>query len=315
MSTIFKWDKKDMDALLATCETDGIFPYIEKYMPAPSRVLESGCGAGRYVKYLHDRGWDVVGLEWDKEAVDMIRNYWPECTAVQGDSANSPFEENSFDGVISLGVIEHWIDGPQAPLKDIYRILKPGGLAIITAPCLNTIRKIKKVTWWNEIVSENNATMRWLRKDGEVPNRKNKEYLYWPYPTYGDFFEYRFTKKEFIDEISKAGFRVIEHSPIAVVDGLYHELNPGKKLIKYEDRQFKLSPAAKILQKSLSLAPFTYTHHQLAIVVKEELPRKSRETKSQSPVRRKSANVAHKGSAQEKTRTRKNNAHNIEKSS
>jgi SAM-dependent methyltransferase len=123
--------------LLATCETDGIFPYIQKYMPAPSKVLESGCGAGRYVKYLADRGWDVIGLEWDQEAVDMIKAYWPEAKAVQGDSANSPFAENTFDGIISLGVIEHWIDGPSAPLHDIYRVLKPGAYAIVTAPCLN----------------------------------------------------------------------------------------------------------------------------------------------------------------------------------
>lgn len=274
MSTIFKWDKKDMDALLETCETDGIFPYVKKYMPAPSRVLESGCGAGRYVKYLYDRGWDVVGLEWDQEAVDMIKSYWPECNAVQGDSANSPFKDNSFDGVISLGVIEHWIDGPQAPLKDIYRILKPGGTAIITAPCLNTVRKVKKATWWNELVTERKATKNWRKNNGAKPNRTNQDFLYWPYPTYGEFFEYRFTKKQFYDEIKKTGFDIVEHQPIAIIDGLYHELNPGKKIVKYEDRQFKVSPAGKVLHKALSAAPFTYTHHQLAIVVKPGKPEK-----------------------------------------
>jgi SAM-dependent methyltransferase len=277
MSTIFKWDKNDMESLLATCETDGIFPYIEKYMPAPSRVLESGCGAGRYVKYLHDRGWDVIGLEWDQEAVDMIKSYWPETTAVQGDSANSPFPANYFDGIISLGVIEHWIDGPSAPLKDIYRTLKPGAAAIITAPCLNTVRRFKKAVWWNELLNNKEATKNWRTNKGIEPNRLQPEFKFFPYPTYGEFFEYRFTKKQFIDAIKQEGFEIVEHRPIAVIDGLYHELNPGQKLIKYENRQFVPTRTGKALHQTLSLAPFTHSHHQLAIVRKplKQSPKKS----------------------------------------
>lgn len=268
MSTIFKWDEKDMDALLATCETDGVFPLIQKYMPAPARVLESGCGAGRYVKFLHDRGWDVTGLEWDQESVDMVKKYWPEVKAVQGDSANSPFKDNYFDGIISLGVIEHWIDGPSAPLKDIYRTLKPGGVAIITAPCLNTVRKTKKLLWWNEFVSEKSSTKSWLKNGGQKPNRLNKKYLFWPYPTYGEFFEYRFTKKEFISSIKDTGFEVLEHSPIAIIDGMYHELNPRKAFVKYDNRQFIVTRTGRILNSLFSKIPFFHSHHQVAIVRK-----------------------------------------------
>lgn len=268
MSTIFKWDRKEMDNLLATCETDGIFPYIEKYMPAPSRVLESGCGAGRYVKYLHDRGWDVVGLEWDKDAIDMVKEHWPDVKTVQGDCADSPFKADYFDGIISLGVIEHWTDGPHAPLHDIYRTLKPGAAAIITAPCLNTVRKTKKALWWNELVTSRKDTKAWLKKTGEKPNRLKKEYKYWPYPTYGEFFEYRFTKKQFLDAIAEEGFEIVEHAPIAVIDGLYHELNPGQRFIKYKNRQFYPTKTGNIMHRLLSPMPFVYTHHQLAIVRK-----------------------------------------------
>lgn len=268
MSTIFKWDKADMEALLATCETDGIYPYILKYMPAPSKVLESGCGAGRYVKYLADRGWDVVGLEWDQEAVDMIKSYWPECKAVQGDSADSPFPDNTFDGIISLGVIEHWIDGPSAPLHDIYRVLKPGGYGIVTAPCLNRVRRIKKALWWNELVNQREAARNWRKNGGPKPNRLDKKFLYFPYPTYGEFFEYRFTTKQFKNAIKQEGLELVEHQPIAVIDGLYHELNPKNKLVTYENRQFVVSPMGKLLHKTLSAWPFTHTHHQLAIVRK-----------------------------------------------
>ena len=254
--------------LLATCETDGLFPLIEKYMPKPAKVLESGCGAGRYVKYLHDRGWDVTGLELDKGTVDMVRKHWPELNIVLGDAADSPFKANTFDGIISLGVIEHWTEGPETPLAEIYRTLKPGGTALINAPVLNTVRKLKKTLWWNELTTDRSATKAWLRNGGNSPNRRKKEYKYWTYPTYGEFFEYRFTTKEFANAIKKAGFEIIEHRPIYEVDGLYHELNPKQMFVKYEKKQFILNTPGKVLNKTLSLVPFMHSHHQMAIVRK-----------------------------------------------
>lgn len=292
MSTIFKWDEKDMEALLATCETDGIFPLIQEHMPAPARVLESGCGAGRYVKYLHDRGWDVIGLEWDQDAVDIIKKHWPEVKAVQGDSANSPFEDNYFDGIISLGVIEHWVEGPEAPLKDIYRTLKPGGAAIITAPCLNTVRRLKKATWWNEYVNEREATRNWRKNNGPKPNRLQPHYKYFPYPTYGEFFEYRFTKKQFIDAIKQEGFEIIDHSPIAVIDGMYHELNPSQRLVKYENRQFVPTRSGKVINSTLSRVPFFHSHHQVAIVRKPGNSNKAAKQASTKPRKKTTAKKA-----------------------
>lgn len=275
MSTLFSWTKKDMKELLATCETDGLLPYIEKYMPKPSKVLESGCGAGRYVKYLHDRGWDIIGLELDKPTVEMVKKHWPELRIVLGDAADSPFKANTFDGIISLGVIEHWTEGPQTPLAEIYRTLKPGGVALINAPVMNYVRRLKKFLWWNEIMSERQATIGWRKHGGQPPNRRKKEYKYWVYPTYGDFFEYRFTTNEFTNALNKAGFEIVECKPIYQIDGLYHELNPKKMFVKYEKKQFIVNPAGKVINSILSLIPFAHPHHQMAIVRKPKITKKS----------------------------------------
>ena len=120
MSTIFQWNPADIKALLETCETDGLLPLILKYMPKGADVLESGCGLGRYVKYLEDKGWHTVGLEWSQETLKAMHGVWPELKVVMGDAANSPFPENIFDGVLSLGVVEHWSEGLEATLRDIY---------------------------------------------------------------------------------------------------------------------------------------------------------------------------------------------------
>ena len=112
--------------------------------------------------------------------------------------------------------------------------------------------------------------MNWRKNGGAAPNRTLKKYRYWPYPTYGDFFEYRFTKKEFIDNIKSQGFEVVEHNPIAVIDGIYHELNPRQRFVKYENLQFKPTFFGSLMQNAFSLIPFFHPHHQVAIVRKPQ---------------------------------------------
>lgn len=268
MSTVFNWDKNDINNLLASCKTDGIYTYIKKYIPKDAPVLESGCGLGRYVRFLKDRGWDTVGLEINNKAVKEVNNYWPDLKIICGDSANSPFKANYFGGVISLGVIEHWVDGSNAPLNDIYRTLKPGGVAVITVPCMSTIRKIKKIFWWNELVKNKSSFKSWIFKNDQKPNRLIKNYLYSVYPYYGDFFEYRLTKKEFKLAVEGAGFNIIAQNPSAVIDGLYHELNPKYIFVTFKDWKFYPNILGRLMNASLSTIPFFHPHMQLIVAQK-----------------------------------------------
>lgn len=56
-----------------------------------------------------------------------------------------PYTDNSIRGYISLGVIEHFIDGPDKALSEAYRILQPGGIAIITTPSISWTVFVRKV--------------------------------------------------------------------------------------------------------------------------------------------------------------------------
>lgn len=268
MSTVFKWNDNDIENLLKSCETDGLLPYIEKYFPKKSKVLESGCGLGRYVRYMQDRGWKMTGLEIDPDAIKAVKKYWPDLKFVEGDASASPFKDNSFDGIISLGVIEHWPEGPEAPLADMYRTLAPGGVALITVPCLNSVRKAKKLIWWNELMKDKPSRDRWLKNKDQKPNRLNKKYKFFTHPSYGQFFEYRFTKKQFRNAIEQAGFEVVEHRPSAIIDGLYHELNPKEKLVKFKDWEFSPTTIGSKVNNVLALAPFFHPHMQLIIARK-----------------------------------------------
>ena len=96
-------------------------------------VLEVGCGAGFEVWYLaHHFGSDAWGIDVS------AREGWPALRGehvhlIEGDmAADHGLAPNSFDRAISSTVWEH-ITHPEAALRELYRVLKPGGLAWIRA--------------------------------------------------------------------------------------------------------------------------------------------------------------------------------------
>lgn len=93
------------------------------------RVLECGCGMGRFIEVLAKAGADVVGVDYSS-AVDAsfsnLRDY-PNVTIIQADLFNLPFEEGAFDFVFSNGVLHHTPDTKKA-LFAIAPYTKAGGV-------------------------------------------------------------------------------------------------------------------------------------------------------------------------------------------
>jgi len=111
-----------------------IFSMLDKYLPAVKgqlRLLDVGCGTGvnlkRLEKYGHATGVDIV-----EEAVKFsrLRN----CKDVlKIDKGILPFNNNTFDVITVLDVIEH-VDDDYAALCDYYRVMKDEGILLITVP-------------------------------------------------------------------------------------------------------------------------------------------------------------------------------------
>jgi SAM-dependent methyltransferase len=95
------------------------------------RILDVGCGTGTMVGHLGRYG-DAGGVEASPEAVAFCHERGVP-GVVQATGETLPFADASFDLVTALDVIEHIEDDGQA-LREMRRVLEPGGRALITVP-------------------------------------------------------------------------------------------------------------------------------------------------------------------------------------
>lgn len=93
------------------------------------RVLDLGCGSGVYSSFLCQTSNDYIGIDLSNEAVDLARKRGLE--AVVGLAEELPFREGEMDYVFTTEVIEH-VESPLDMLKEINRVLKPGGCGLLT---------------------------------------------------------------------------------------------------------------------------------------------------------------------------------------
>jgi SAM-dependent methyltransferase len=106
-----------------------------------SKVLEVASGSGGPAVYMvKQTGSSLTGLEYDRNGVDnslKLANesgFEDKTHFMQGDASEPlPFEDGSFDAVITIDAINH-LKNRDKVLKEFYRVLKPGGKLLYTDP-------------------------------------------------------------------------------------------------------------------------------------------------------------------------------------
>ncbi len=100
-------------------------------MPANARILDAGCGSGRFMVDLTKRG-EVTGVELSDTSVALARQRGTG-EVVAGSVLEMPFADASFDLAVSLDVIEH-LEDDIAALRELRRVVAPGGALLVTVP-------------------------------------------------------------------------------------------------------------------------------------------------------------------------------------
>ncbi len=97
-------------------------------------LLELGCGEGRGIELLAPLADSYVGIDKIKEVIEKLSDRFPpHYKFICGSFPPFPFKDHSFHTIVTFQVIEH-IKDDEGFIKEIHRVLKPGGKALITTP-------------------------------------------------------------------------------------------------------------------------------------------------------------------------------------
>jgi len=147
------------EKLRAKSITKFIEEFVRTNAETPNlRILDLGCGRGWLTSILASYG-SVLGIDPVPAAIERARVLFPDVNVRVGDSANLISEglEAQFDLIVSSEVIEHVVRAQKESfLRDIYRLLKPGGFAILTTP--------RGELWklWSRIETEEQPVEEWI---------------------------------------------------------------------------------------------------------------------------------------------------------
>src|SRR3989344_4369465 len=118
--------------------------YLKKHLPK-GKVLDYGCGTANNSIFFIDKGYDVWGTEVSENSLPLIaknleRNnldigkWMPRFSIIPTDATRLPFKNGLFDLVVSNQVLYYLSSEKQIRkvCKELYRVLKPGGLVFFT---------------------------------------------------------------------------------------------------------------------------------------------------------------------------------------
>lgn len=97
------------------------------------RLLDVGCGRGMWLRAAADLGAVPAGVDISQVALDVCKRTLPRADLHRGPAERLPFTEGEFDFISCLGALEHFLN-PEAALREMIRVAKPGALFLLLVP-------------------------------------------------------------------------------------------------------------------------------------------------------------------------------------
>ena len=219
---------------------------VEQYIePSEGLILEGGCGRAEHVAALFNSGYRVIGIDFAQNTVKRMKESFPTLDIRLADIRKIPFDNDSFAGYLSLGVIEHFLEGYDTILDEMYRVIEPGGYLFLAFPYMSPLRKIKACLRMYE-----------FQETGLLSD---------------DFYQFALDHKNVIRTFNKKGFRLVKIRPFDYESGVKQELS--QRISKFLNKLFKYSGSnifIRIFRKISFLMLRNSANHTVMLVFQKQ---------------------------------------------
>jgi len=132
------------------------------------RILDVGCGEGYYDWLIAQKGAHVVGIDSDGKRLRdaLFYNKTANTKFICADAERLSFADGAFAGVVSFCVIEH-LDNDDNTISEIHRVLKPGGIFVVSADSLSSI-------WISQLEQDKHRRRYNVKNYYQIKNLKEK---------------------------------------------------------------------------------------------------------------------------------------------
>ncbi len=111
---------------------------VERFV-GRGRILDVGCGDGKFLWALDSRKWDRSGVEFAEQTVQLVRGKIRDISFIEGDIFSHQLGEGSFDVITFWHVLEH-LPRSREVLKRVHQLLRPGGWLFISLPNFDSLQ-------------------------------------------------------------------------------------------------------------------------------------------------------------------------------
>lgn len=246
------WQQTSIDKELSIVKTDGLQPIFEKYLDKNGIHIEAGCGLGKWVIDLHNKGYQIVGIDTYVKGLYQLKKFDQNLSLAASDVAKLGLKSDSIDSYISLGVVEHFEEGPRQPIAEAFRVVKPEGIALIEVPYDSPLRQLSRILFQLKVLLK--LPVKLLVEGLKIRPKRPKIEM--------KFYEYRYTRSELEQFVKQAGFELVETLP-------KDDLDKNRSIMLWSDytwlrhqdgKLFHLNRLGTVIKSILNLiTPFTYS--------------------------------------------------------
>lgn len=130
-----------------------------------TKILEVGCGDASFTKCLAKYSSAITAIDIAAQQIERNAKAYPEIKFIQHDVAERfPFGNDSFDVIWCSEVLEHLFD-PRFALREMYRVLNPGGRLLVTVPYHGLLKNVLIALFnWDEHFAPTNPHVRFFSR-------------------------------------------------------------------------------------------------------------------------------------------------------